>query len=523
MAGNLKKMEGTRMLLGKQPARILLVDTSYPLFTFRELVNDLCQTLENVFSVATNIGGPSRMPFFSLMSLTQYPELLLPLSHVKNNYSRIQTSITDLYDGIHDKGQSQTEGRGCIVQGIQEACAHFHRQMKTMVPQTGGLCNQLEIILLTCQQGQRVQKQIDEAIMLMNLENVKRIQVVVFNLGIDYPICEESEIVGSQNSLVSNISNNSSLSGGLVDIVNLEADALSLQNFFTSWLLDSSTESEHLHIILPALVNDEKNVVIKCDLRERILNPAQLPFYGNFTVHPDSATMKTFPSTSKAVGMSIPIYKIKILGLLSSQDLCDSIVYGMPMIALATNCWKIDWDDLEKNQQLFKALCYKLVEKDQVLIGELENPVSNRSRMDQEVKPNGSFVFLPAPNGTLLVKSIAVQELLLPCQTGTSLDGATEESLDLISSSLHQIEEFDSYNPLMASSGLYQCLKNKNKKPEPKQQKRKTENNTNREVFISSSKYSSNIQMTGKAPRASPVSTSVKRLKPLLNIFPTDL
>lgn len=39
-----------------------------------------------------------------------------------------------------------------------------------------------------------------------------------------------------------------------------------------------------------------------------------------------------------------------------------------------------------------------------------------------------------------------------------------------------QIEELDSYNPLMASSGLYQCLKNKNKKPEPKQQKRKTEN-----------------------------------------------
>ncbi|CAG2245782.1 unnamed protein product [Mytilus edulis] len=494
MAGNMKKIEGTRMLLGKQPARMLLVDTSYPLLTFRELVNDLCQTLENVFSVATNIGGPSRMPFFSLMSLGSYPELHLPLSHVKNNYSRIQTSITDLYDGIQDKGQSQIEGRGCIVQGIQEACAHFHRQMKTMVPQTGGLCNQLEIILMTCQQGQKVQKQIDEAIMLMNLENVKRIQVVVFNVGIDYPTCEESDIVGSQNSLLSNISNNSSLSGGLVEVVNLDPDALSLQNFFNTWLLDSSTDSEHLHIILPALQTDEKSVVIKCDLRERILNPAQLPFYGNFTVHPDSATMKTFPSTSKALGMSIPIYRIKILGLLSSQDLCDSIVYGMPMIALATNCWKIDWDDLEKNQQLFKALCYKLVEKDQVIIGELENPVSNRSR-----------------------------SYLLPCQTGTSLDGATEESLDLISSSLHQIEEFDSYNPLMASSGLYQCLKNKNKRPEPKQQKRKTENNTNREVLTSSSKYNTNIQMAGKAPRASPVSTSVKRLRPLLNIFPTDL
>ena len=28
--------------------------------------------------------------------------------------------------------------------------------------------------------------------------------------------------------------------------------------------------------------SDDRNVVIKCDLRERILNPAQLPFYGHF-------------------------------------------------------------------------------------------------------------------------------------------------------------------------------------------------------------------------------------------------
>lgn len=33
------------------------------------------------------------------------------------------------------------------------------------------------------------------------------------------------------------------------------------------------------------------------------------------------------------------------------------------MIAQATLCWKIDWDDLERNQQMFKALCHALVEK----------------------------------------------------------------------------------------------------------------------------------------------------------------
>ena len=61
-------------------------------------------------------------------------QLLLPLSHVKNNYSKIQTSISDLYSAILDKGQGQETTRVCIVQGIQEACAHFQRYMKTMVP-----------------------------------------------------------------------------------------------------------------------------------------------------------------------------------------------------------------------------------------------------------------------------------------------------------------------------------------------------------------------------------------------------
>jgi len=46
-----------------------------------------------------------------------------------------------------------------------------------------------------------------------------------------------------------------------------------------------------------------------------------------------------------------------------TTDLLVFVIYFQPMIALATNCWKIDWDDLEKNQQLFKALCYKLMEK----------------------------------------------------------------------------------------------------------------------------------------------------------------
>ena len=53
------------------------------------------------------------------------------------------------------------------------------------------------------------------------------------------------------------------------------------------------------------------------------------------TVHSDSATMKmVFPSTSQAMGMVIPIYKLHITNTIPTSALCDSIVYGMVRTAI---------------------------------------------------------------------------------------------------------------------------------------------------------------------------------------------
>ena len=54
-------------------------------------------------------------------------------------------------------------------------------------------------------------------------------------------------------------------------------------------------------------------------------------------------------------------------------------------------------------------------------------------------KPEGKFVLLPAQNGTLLIKSIAVQELMLPCQAGTNCEDPAEECVNIISGSLDQV------------------------------------------------------------------------------------
>ena len=47
------------------------------------------------------------------------------------------------------------------------------------------------------------------------------------------------------------------------------------------------------------------------------------------TVHSDSASMKTFPTPSKAAGMCIPVHRILITDMIPVQNLCESVVFGV--------------------------------------------------------------------------------------------------------------------------------------------------------------------------------------------------
>ncbi|OWF49024.1 meiosis 1 arrest protein-like [Mizuhopecten yessoensis] len=527
-----------RTLLGKQPARTFLLDASPPLPDHQQVVTDLCNSLENVLSVACNIAGPSRMPLFSMLVLTSYPEMLLPLSYVKNNFVRLQHACADLREAINDIRCHVLPGGGdCVVQGLQEACAQFRRQTNNTTQQ-GGLCNQLEVIVVSCRKADVIQRQIEAAVSTLALDSLKRIQIVsLTNLGSDSMNDDQSEDSTSQGSATSNNSGMSSI----VDVIHLDIDPLCLQNFFSSWLIDSSTDSEHLHIVLPPAFTGNTDLVIKCDLHEKMLNPAQLPFHGQFTLHPDSVMMKTFPTTSKALGLSLPIFRIQVNGLMNASAICDSVVFGMPMIAQPTACWKIDWDDLERNQQTFQSLVHVLLEKEMVMMGQLENALPNistkRSHEQNEDKPQGCFVFLPAKNGTLLVKSVAAKELLLPFQPPAAVDNWSDDTIQTLQSSLEKLEVIDVFNPLLWPSRLYECLKSKQKKAETRQSKKRQDDTTpqsastsgsvpnlqrNRtSVFnphVSSARNSSTAVMQSNTDRF----PNTFRGKPLLP-FPTDL
>ena len=69
----------------------------------------------------------------------------------------------------------------------------------------------------------------------------------------------------------------------ILDLTSIDNDVLSLQNVFKCWLHDCSTDSEHLHLTLPASFGG-RALTLKCDMQERLLDPITIPPLGQHFV-----------------------------------------------------------------------------------------------------------------------------------------------------------------------------------------------------------------------------------------------
>ena len=96
---------------------------------------------------------------------------------------------------------------------------------------------------------------------------------------------------------------------------------------------------------------------------------------------------------------SVPVYRLKSVGTVPCDGVCESVVYSSPCIVRSTCCWKLDWDELETNQQHFQALCYHLREK--VMGGERAEKLNGAIGREggKEKKKEGKLHFLePRPS-----------------------------------------------------------------------------------------------------------------------------
>ncbi|KAI0222488.1 hypothetical protein LSAT2_026283 [Lamellibrachia satsuma] len=175
------------------------------------------------------------------------------------------------------------------------------------------------------------------------------------------------------------------------------------------------------------------------------------------------------PSSKMAVcgvtgGTTVPVHSLRVIRRLPSAAICESVLYGMPLLVDATSCWKTDWDELETNRHDFQALVKLLRHKNEVLLACLETTPSETVPKSRFVysfptpKPCGHFLLLPSHQPChLLLKAVAVNEIILP-RHFSSADEPTEETISVMDACLSQVVVESSYNPLLFSSGLCESL-----------------------------------------------------------------
>ncbi|GFR80938.1 meiosis 1 arrest protein-like, partial [Elysia marginata] len=176
----------------------------------------------------------------------------------------------------------------------------------------------------------------------------------------------------------------------------------SLQKFFYSWFTETSSELEHLHLVLPPPCPADPALVIKCDLLERLLCPYQLPFSEIFSIHTESNICKhTYPPPSKTLGLKVAV----------------------------------------QNLETF-------------FIGQLHTNINSIPP-----RPTNPVQALSLREGSsLLLKSIIPQELLLPMSPVISQETAKPESVLRVKASLSEVKSLPDLNPLSLNCGLIPVL-----------------------------------------------------------------
>ncbi|KAL8618556.1 hypothetical protein ACOMHN_021825 [Nucella lapillus] len=458
-----------RMLRGHQPARAILLDLSHTVEI--QVWHRVLSALHGLLSLVCNMAGPPRIPLISFYVLDAYPEVILPFSPPKGNLCRMLSALRDVKTYVEERQVWVTpRPPACVHLGVVEACGQYRRHLHAMGHLQGGggslQMDQLEVVVLTGATSAAARALLDCQDTQLDLTLLKRLVVAVL-------ISNSLDDADSPHS--SNSNPRETEDSGIMDIVHLDTDRSSLQKFVYTWLLDSSSDSEHLHLMLPPASPVDGDLSLKCDIVERIINPAQLPHHEFFNLHSDSAHCKTvFPCPSKAAGLTVPVYALKVIGSIPLHSLCDSLLFGLPLIVQATSCWRIDWGEVEKNTANFHALLPLIVQATscwRIDWEELEENTASVHALCKELSLKGMFVLMPAPGGcSLLLKALATRELLLPATWAAVGGGAAaaaattpgeggEENTDSenslkVQSSLTQVPELSSCIPLSYSSGL---------------------------------------------------------------------
>ncbi|XP_027133598.1 meiosis 1 arrest protein isoform X2 [Larimichthys crocea] len=434
-----------------QPARVLIVEALPPRWS--EICTVLCDALDNFLSLACSLDGPCRIPLLSLYAISRQQECLLPFVQVRGNLARLRSCVEELRS-IPGEGCVRAAARGgeLLRQAVLDSLQQFKQYSRhTSTGNQASNNTSVEVTVVTSQPGRNVVRQLETGLKDADLVSLKRLLVVqIYNAvewGQDNPSPEATHSESEDCLML----------GTEVDLKQVENSVFTMEMVLKAWLQEQGGDREHLHLLLPNPLDNPIPVCVKCDMQERLISPALIPLNPNLGVKTES--IRDFlPVTKGSANQSQPPRRLKVIKTLRADGVCESVLYGLPLVIRPTTCWQLDWDEMETNHNLFHALCHTLRSRDLFLLLQVE-PAQRSTAGDSGVCSH--YVLQPSPSLSLLLKPVVSRELLLPCSQPVPTQEPAPDAVQAIQASLTQLDEEFLLNPLSLSSNLYQHLRSR--------------------------------------------------------------
>uniref|UniRef100_A0A3P8U017 Meiosis 1 associated protein n=1 Tax=Amphiprion percula TaxID=161767 RepID=A0A3P8U017_AMPPE len=403
-----------------QPARVLIVEALPPWWS--QTCTVLCDALDNFLSLACSLDGPCRIPLLSLYAVSRQQECLLPFVQLRGNFARLHSCVEELRS-IPGEGCIRGAARGgdLLRQAVLDSLQQFRHT--NAGSQTR---NNLSVeVSMTRPSINTIQK-----LVILKITHCKSFfgSCVVLRMSQKLSGITAAVVCPSADSL---------MLGTEVDLQQVANSVVAVEMVLKAWLQERGGDREHLHLLLPSPLDD--------------LIPGQMTFF----LHRG----ETCPSILICkLGLCVCLCR----RVLRADGVCESVLYGLPLVIRPTTCWQLDWDEMETNHGLFHALCHTLrvckyhqsinpcvcIHKPSVCVSAF---VSNTG-----VYPH--YVLQPSPSLSLLLRPVVSRELLLPISLPVSAQDPPPNAMQ--TRCLSQLDEEFVLNPLSLNSNLYQLLRN---------------------------------------------------------------
>ena len=457
-----------------QTDRLLIIDESC---LASLVIRDLYRALLQFIILADNVDPSQRTPRLGISLLQPrglglIPYILFPFQPVnRTSIIKLRSSINQLVTNPPSSAvprssypQDKLNLNDIVTESVT---AQLHSIIAAHQDATIGC--EFSLTLMTGRDRVWVERSLKLCNSLTKIKNilVRRIEVVCLSsiedclqeTGVNMDQLRLSQVSSSLSPDSCNlITNHNKIESGLgadgaMQTYSVMTDEVSLQQYFKSWLTLENNDSVDVILRIGQLT-------LKCDIRDCILRTDWLPFQAPFTL---TGIQQTYPinntnkqSTIQQMQSNVAI-ELDSVCVLEERGVCETVLFGTPRILKPTSYWKLDWEDLEENQERFHATAHCLGERKQCLLVKQSCSSDSKGRR----VPITHFIILACneSNESLLIKPVVTRELVMENEIETMLSRPVRNSaLKELDNTLDSLSLYKEYNPLNYESKLYSCL-----------------------------------------------------------------